>query len=69
MTPLADTHVHLLAGRDDGPRTMDEAVAMCRMLVAEGVRHATALAHQNDDYPENDADQPVPLRCRRRIRF
>ena len=30
---------------------------MCRMLVAEGVRHATALAHQNDDYPENRADQ------------
>jgi protein-tyrosine phosphatase len=57
MTPLADTHVHLLAGRDDGPRTMAEAVAMCRMLVAEGVRHATALAHQNDDYPENRADQ------------
>ncbi len=57
MTPLADTHVHLLAGRDDGPRSMDEAVAMCRMLVAEGARHATALAHQNEDYPENDSDQ------------
>jgi len=55
MTPLADTHVHLLAGRDDGPQTMDEAVAMCRMLVAEGARHATALAHQNEDYPENRA--------------
>jgi protein-tyrosine phosphatase len=57
MTPLADTHVHLLAGRDDGPRSLNEAVAMCRMLVAEGVRHATALAHQNEDYPENRADE------------
>jgi protein-tyrosine phosphatase len=56
MTPLADTHVHLLAGRDDGPQTMDEAVAMCRMLVSEGARHATALAHQNEDYPDNLAD-------------
>ena len=55
MTPLADTHVHLLAGRDDGPRSLNEAVAMCRMLVAEGARHATALAHQNEDYPENRA--------------
>ena len=36
MTPLADTHVHLLAGLDDGPPTEDEAVAMCRMLVSEG---------------------------------
>lgn len=57
MTPLADTHVHLLAGRDDGPETLDEAVAMCRMLVADGARHATALAHQNEHYPQNSAEQ------------
>jgi len=57
MTPLADTHVHLLAGRDDGPQSADEAVAMCRMLVAEGARHATALAHQNAQYPENSAEE------------
>src|SRR5262245_20386711 len=57
MIPLADTHVHLLAGLDDGPPTRDVALAMCRMLVAERVRHATALAHQNRDYPENTADQ------------
>jgi protein-tyrosine phosphatase len=56
MAPLADTHVHLLAGRDDGPRTADEAVAMCRMLVAEGARSATALAHQNASYPDNTPD-------------
>ena len=61
MTPLADTHVHLLAGRDDGPRTVEEAVAMCRMLVAEGARHATALAHQNENYPDNTAEQLRPL--------
>lgn len=57
MTPLADTHVHLLAGLDDGPQTSDAALAMCRMLVNEGVRHATALAHQNPAYPENTADR------------
>lgn len=56
MTPLADTHVHLLAGLDDGPRSDDEALAMCRMLVSEGVRSATALAHQNPGYPDNTAD-------------
>lgn len=53
--PLADTHVHLLAGLDDGPPTPDVAVAMCRMLGAEGAGHATALAHQNESYPENTA--------------
>jgi protein-tyrosine phosphatase len=56
MTPLADTHVHLLAGLDDGPATRDVALAMCRLLVAEGARHATALAHQNEGYPANTAE-------------
>ena len=50
---LADTHVHLLAGLDDGPRSADEAAAMCRMLVAEGARYAAAVAHQNPGYPDN----------------
>jgi protein-tyrosine phosphatase len=36
-----------LAGLDDGPRTADEAVAMCRIAVAEGVRMICATAHQN----------------------
>lgn len=57
MTPLADTHVHLLAGLDDGPRTSAVALAMCRMLLDEGVRHAAALAHQNASYPDNSADR------------
>ena len=57
MIPLADTHVHLLAGLDDGPLTSDVALAMCRMLVNEGVQHATALAHQNECYPDNTAER------------
>ena len=57
MTPAADTHVHLLAGFDDGPQTRDEAVAMCRRLVADGARHATALAHQNADFSLNTPDR------------
>jgi protein-tyrosine phosphatase len=57
MIPLADTHVHLLAGLDDGPPNADVALAMCRMLFNEGVHHATALAHQNEGYPENTAER------------
>ena len=53
MPPLVDTHVHLLAGLDDGPRTADEAVGMCEMLAAEGCAAAAALAHQGPAYPEN----------------
>src|SRR5579883_2922809 len=57
MLPPIDTHVHLLGGLDDGPPDQDVAVAMCRMLVAEGARSAAALAHQNDDYPDNTPDR------------
>jgi protein-tyrosine phosphatase len=53
IPPLADTHCHLLAGLDDGPRTPDDAIAMCRKAHEQGVRHSIALAHQNDDYPDN----------------
>jgi protein-tyrosine phosphatase len=48
MIPLVDMHCHLLAGLDDGPRTEEEALAMCRIAYAEGTRMACALAHQNE---------------------
>lgn len=51
MAPLVDMHVHLLAGMDDGPRTADDAVCMCRLSHAEGVRFSVALAHQNESWP------------------
>lgn len=57
MLPLADLHVHLLAGLDDGPKMAAEALAMCRAMAAEGVRHAAALAHQNPRYPDNTPDR------------
>jgi len=64
MLPLADTHVHLLAGLDDGPRTDDEALAMCRMLVAEGARSATATAHLHPEYPANTPERIVAATAR-----
>jgi protein-tyrosine phosphatase len=51
MLPLIDLHCHLLAGLDDGPRTEDEALAMCRLAYAEGVRMIAATAHQNERWP------------------
>jgi protein-tyrosine phosphatase len=48
MLPLVDVHCHLLAGLDDGPRTPDDALEMCRIAYAEGTRMAAALAHQNE---------------------
>ena len=57
MIPLVDMHVHLLAGLDDGPRSREDAVAMCRILHAEGVQMAAATAHQNEHWPAVTPDR------------
>jgi protein-tyrosine phosphatase len=51
MIPLVDVHCHLLAGLDDGPRTAEEALAMCRLAVEDGTQLSVALAHQNEHWP------------------
>jgi protein-tyrosine phosphatase len=51
MLPLVDIHCHLLAGLDDGPKTMADAVAMCALARSEGVGLMAATAHQNEDWP------------------
>ena len=48
MPALVDIHVHLLAALDDGPRTPDDALAMCRIAVEEGIGYAASLSHQSD---------------------
>jgi protein-tyrosine phosphatase len=48
MDDLVDLHCHLLAGLDDGPRNQEDALAMCRIAVEQGVRFACALAHQSE---------------------
>ena len=52
MIPLVDIHVHLLAGLDDGPRTLEDAVAMCRIAAQDGVQAMAATAHQNERWRE-----------------
>src|SRR5688500_19617227 len=59
MPPLVDTHCHLLAGLDDGPKTPEDALAMCRLTYDQGVRHSVALAHQNEDYPDNSPARKI----------
>jgi protein-tyrosine phosphatase len=70
MIPLVDTHCHLLAGLDDGPRTDDEALDMCRLAYAEGTRLASATAHQNERWPSVTPDRirHAASRLARRLR-
>jgi protein-tyrosine phosphatase len=59
MIPLVDIHCHLLAGLDDGPRTWDDALAMCRIAYQEGTQLVAATAHQNERW-----NQVTPERIR-----
>lgn len=41
-----DIHCHCLPGLDDGPPAMDDALALCRALVGDGVTTVVATPHQ-----------------------
>jgi protein-tyrosine phosphatase len=57
---MIDPHFHCLPGIDDGPRTWDEAVALCQAAAAEGTETVIATPHVlrdewiNDDPAERD---------------
>jgi protein-tyrosine phosphatase len=42
---MIDLHCHLLPGVDDGPGSLDDALAMCRVAVADGTSHAVVTPH------------------------
>jgi protein-tyrosine phosphatase len=52
-------HCHLLAGLDDGPRTEEDALEMCRIAYSDGIRVSAATAHQNERW---DAVTPALIR-------
>ncbi len=52
---MIDTHLHILPGVDDGPETMEEAVALASVLVQEGIHTAIATPHYNDQFPPRSA--------------
>lgn len=43
---MIDLHCHILPGIDDGPKTREEAIAMCRLAHADGCRAMVATPHQ-----------------------
>jgi protein-tyrosine phosphatase len=52
---MIDTHLHILPCVDDGPETIEEALALARVLVQEGVHTAIATPHYNDLFPKRSA--------------
>jgi protein-tyrosine phosphatase len=48
---MVDIHCHILPQVDDGPASWEVSLEMCRMAVADGIRHIVATPHANDRYP------------------
>jgi protein-tyrosine phosphatase len=51
---VIDIHAHILPGLDDGPKTMDESLEMCRIAHKEGVHTIVATPHTLDGLYVND---------------
>jgi protein-tyrosine phosphatase len=51
---FVDTHCHLLPGVDDGAADWEEALAMARQAVADGISTVVATPHQLGRFRRND---------------
>ena len=47
---MVDIHSHILPEVDDGPKSWDVSVAMCRAAAGDGITHMVATPHANDRY-------------------
>jgi protein-tyrosine phosphatase len=50
-TPVIDIHCHILPEVDDGSKSWEMSLEMCRMAAADGIEHIVATPHANDRYP------------------
>jgi protein-tyrosine phosphatase len=53
---MIDLHCHILPATDDGAADLDEALAMARFYVADGVTHVVATPHCHRQYRTLRAD-------------
>lgn len=64
---VIDIHYHLLFGLDDGPKTIEDSLALAQASIAEGVTHIVATPHANARYPfqpETNREQLAMLQAR-----
>lgn len=47
---MFDIHYHLLFGTDDGPKTIEDSIALAEASIEEGVTHIVATPHANGMY-------------------
>ena len=52
---MIDLHAHILTGLDDGPDTLEESLAMCRIAAEDGITTVVATPHQRHEWwPNSD---------------
>lgn len=52
---MVDLHCHILPGIDDGAETVEEALALARCAVSNGITHLLATPHVHAERYDNDA--------------
>ncbi len=57
---MIDLHCHLLPGVDDGPGTMEEALALARFAVENGITDAVVTPHIHVNRYENSLSSLMP---------
>ncbi len=48
---MIDLHTHILAGVDDGARTLEDSLEMARAASQDGTEILAATPHVREDYP------------------
>ena len=56
IVEMIDLHAHLLPGLDDGAKTLEESVQMCRVSYQDGVRTIVATPHTLNGLYLNDRE-------------
>jgi protein-tyrosine phosphatase len=47
---MIDIHSHILPGLDDGSKSWDMTLHMCRLAIKDGITHIVATPHADDNY-------------------
>lgn len=50
---MIDIHSHILPGLDDGSKSWDMTLEMCRLAIEDGITHIVATPHADDSYAYN----------------
>jgi protein-tyrosine phosphatase len=56
---FVDIHCHCLPGIDDGPVTMEQAIALCRLLARDRIGTVVATPHQLGQFDRNNDGRKI----------